>query len=276
MKVYLKTFVRGILICHGLIFLSLVIVCTYPEIPYADQAFERPFTYYEFDGVFVYYRTQDISTYRELLPKVFDMPDEPLVMAFVMDYYKMDRLTEPYQEVAVFLLAKYKQRTGWHCLTMPVTSDEARIGGIRYLGYPKIMGDIKFQREPSTYIGILMLNNKTIMTIKFDPKKGSEVSKSEEEWFDKLQGLTSFNLLNGKVYEPEFGRKTNLLKTSRLYPDKLIIKTGTANLTQDSEAAGESSERLGRIFSIKPSEIVLAYYLKNSSTMTFGSGKFAK
>jgi hypothetical protein len=265
MKVYLITFVRGILICHGLIFLSLVIGCAHMESRY---------TYHEFDGLFVYYRTQDISTYRELLPNIFDMPDKPLVMAFVMDYYKMDRATQPYKEVAVFLLAKYKQRTGWHCLTMPVTSDEARIGGIRYLGYPKIMGDIRFKREPSTYTGTLMLNDKTIMTIKFDPKKDNEVSKSEEEWFDKLPGLTSFNLLNGAVYEPEFGRKTDLLKTSRLYPDKLIVKTGIANLTQDAEAAGTYSDHLAKVFSIKPTEIVLAYYLKSSFTQTFGAGKF--
>jgi hypothetical protein len=265
MKVCLKTFARLIVISHVLIFLFLAT-------GYAQM--ERPFTYYEFDGVFVYYRTQDISTYRELLPKVFDMPDEPLVMAFVMDYYKMDRLTEPYQEVAVFLLAKYKQRMGWHCLTMPVTSDKARFGGVKYLGYPKIMGDIRFKREPSTYTGTLMLNNKTIMTIKFDPKKDNEVSASEEEWFDKLQGLTGFNLLNGEVYEPEFGPKTNLLKLSRLYPDKLIVNTGAANLTQDSEAAGAYSAHLARVFSIKPAEIVLAYYLKSSLTQTFGAGKY--
>src|SRR4030066_1135490 len=98
MKAYLKTFVRLILIGYGLIFLSLVIGCAYAERPYTNQATERPFTYYEYDGVFVYYRTQDISTYRELLPKVFDMPDEPMVKVFVMDYYKMDRATEPYKE----------------------------------------------------------------------------------------------------------------------------------------------------------------------------------
>ena len=270
MKVCLKTFARLIVISH--LFILLFLATGYAQM-------ERPFTYYEFDGVFVYYRTQDISTYRELLPKVFDMPDEPLVMAFVMDYYKMDRLTEPYQEVAVFLLAKYKQRMGWHCLTMPVTSEKARFGGVKLLGYPKIMGDIRFKREPSTYTGTLMLNDKTIMTIKFDPKKDNEVSASEEEWFDKLPKFTSFNLLNGKVYEPEFGEpefsmKANILKGSQMYPDKLVVKTGTANLTQDSEAAGAYSERLGRIFSIKPSEIVLAYYLKNSFTMTFGSGKY--
>jgi len=276
MRTYLKNSVRIMLIGTGLIILSLVIGCASLDKPNTNSTPEQPFTYYEFDGVCVYYKTQDISTYRELLPKIFDMPDEPLVMTFVMDYYKMDKATQPYKEVAVFLLAKYKQREGWHCVTMPVTSDEARIGGITFFGYPKIMGDIRFEHGESTYTGMLMLNNKTIMTVKFDPRKDNKVSRSEEEFFDKLSKLTDFNLLNGAVYEPEFGNKVNLLETSRLYPQYLTIKPGTANMTQDSNAAGAYSDNLGRIFSIKPSEIVLAYYLKNSSTMTFGSGKFVK
>jgi len=56
----------------------------------------------------------------------------------------------------------------------------------------------------------------------------------------------------------------------------LTVKTGTANLTQDSEAAGAHLAHLAKIFSIKPSEIVLAYYLKNSFRQTFGTGKFSQ
>jgi hypothetical protein len=256
----------------------LILFCGYSlaETGSGNAPFERPYTYHEFDGLFVYYKTQDIPAYRELLPKVFDMPDEPMVMVFVMDYYKMDRATEPYREAAVFFLAKYKQRAGWHCLTMPVTSDDARIKGIQFMGFPKIMGDVRFQREPSSYTGTLMLNNKTVMIIKFDPNKNNEVSKSEEEWFDKLPELTSFNLLNGEVYEPEFGSKTNILKAARSSPKMLVVKTGTANLTQDSQAAGTYSLHLARVFSIKPSEIVLAYYIKNSFPLTFGAGKYTE
>ncbi|HLZ18750.1 MAG TPA: acetoacetate decarboxylase family protein, partial [Smithellaceae bacterium] len=181
--------------------------------------------------------------------------------------------TQPYREAAVFLLAKYKQRTGWHCVVMPVTSDEARIGGIRYLGFPKIMGDVRLEREPASYTGSLTLNNKKVLTVQLSPR--DVVSPSEEGWFKRFQGLPNFNILNGKVYEPEFGGKANALDVSRLYPDKFIVRTGAAKLIQDAEAAGEHSARLAKIFSIKPADIVLAYYMKNSFQLNFGAGSFA-
>lgn len=270
MKAQTKAVVRAIVIGHVFIWVFLFMGCASLK-----QAFEMPFTYYEFDGVYVYYKTQDTATYRELLPSEFEMPEEPLVMTFVMDYYKMDKATEPYKEVVVFLLVKYQQRLGWHCVTMPVTTDAARIGGIKYLGFPKIMGDVQFQREPANYSGGLMLNNKTVMTVQFEPYKDHKATRSEKEFFNKKTKLASFNLLNGKVYEPEFGPRANALTVSRIFPNKLVVKIGTANLTQDSEAAGAYSERLGKIFSIKPSEIVMAYYLKNSFKMSFGAGSYA-
>jgi len=97
MKAQTKAVVRAIVIGHVFIWVFLFMGCASLK-----QAFEMPFTYYEFDGVYVYYKTQDTATYRELLPSEFGMPEEPLVMTFVMDYYKMDKATEPYKEVAVF------------------------------------------------------------------------------------------------------------------------------------------------------------------------------
>lgn len=263
MKKHFKTFLCWAFLEVGL--LSLTAGCVY---------LERPYTYHEFDGLFVYYKTQDVVAYRELLPTVFDMPSEPMVMVFVMDYYKMDRMTEPYREAAVFLMAKYGQKTGWHCVTMPVTSDDARVKGIQYLGFPKIMGDVRLKRESAFYTGTLTLADKTIMAIQLTPR--SQVSAAEEEWFDKFSGLPSFNLLNGKVYEPEFGGKVNILKASRFYPTWLTIQTGTVSFTVDSAAAGMYSDRLAKVFSFKPTEIVLAYYVKNSLPQTFGSGKFVE
>jgi hypothetical protein len=91
---------------------------------------EPRYTYHEFDGIVVFYKTQDLDAYKALLPAVFEMPAKPLVMAFVIDYYKMDKATQPYKEAAVYLLATYQGKPAWHCVTMPVTSDDARIGGI--------------------------------------------------------------------------------------------------------------------------------------------------
>ncbi len=261
----LKKVVHPLLLIFGCAYLLLTAGCVH---------LERPYTYHEFDGLFVFYKTQDTAAYRDLLPRIFDMPDEPLMMAFVMDYYKMDKRTTPYREVAVSLLAKYKGKTGWHCLTMPVTSDDARVKGIKYLGFPKIMGDIDLVREPSTYTGILKLNNQTVMTLELAAKERNDVSVSESQWFEKLRGLPNFNLLDGKVYEPDFGGKANLLEVSRIYPDRIIVRTGSARLLCDPQAAGAHSERLAKVFGLKPSEMVLAYYFKNTFPLSFGLGAF--
>ncbi len=232
---------------------------------------EPRYTYHEFDGIVVYYKTQDLATYRALLPPVFEMPDEPLVMAFVIDYYRMDEATPPYLEAAVYLLARYEGKPAWHCVTMPVTSDEARIGGIYYLGYPKIMGDVTLKRGRSAYTGQLNLNGKTVMTVTLEAE-GHIVTSEEKQWFRQLKAIPQLNILNGKVYQPRFGSgsgERTLLEIAEIYPDKFQLKVNNAKLFMDPVAAGGHSERLGRIFSIKPIEIVLAYYFKNKFVSNF-------
>jgi len=232
---------------------------------------EPPYTYHEFDGIVVFYKTQDLAAYRALLPEVFEMPDEPLVRAFVIDYYKMDKATPPYLEAAVYLLARYEGKPAWYCVTMPVTSDEARIGGIYYLGYPKIMGDVSLKRGRSTYTGQLNLQGKTVMTITLEAK-GHAVTNEEKQWFETLKAIPQLNILNGKVYEPRFGSgsgERTLLEIAEMYPDKFQLKVGDAKLFMGPISARWHSERQGRIFSIKPTEIVLAYYFKNKFILRF-------
>jgi hypothetical protein len=232
---------------------------------------EPRYTYHEFDGIVVFYKTQDLDAYKALLPAVFEMPAKPLVMAFVIDYYKMDKATQPYKEAAVYLLATYQGKPAWHCVTMPVTSDDARIGGIYYLGYPKIMGDVTFTRNAPSYRGQLNLNGKTVMTITLETK-AHIITTEEREWFKKLKAIPQLNILNGKVYEPRFGSGSGgrtLPEIAETYPDKFQLEVGRAELFMDPLAAGEYSARLGSIFGIRPQEIVLAYYFKNKFVSSF-------
>ena len=256
---------KVITVLLGLLIISMVTVCSSAL---EDMGIERPFTYHEFDGIHLFYKTNDIKTYRELLPDVFDMPDEPLVWVFVTDYYKMDKATEPYKEAALYLLSKYEGKKAWHCLTMPVTTEAARYGGVEYLGFPKIIGDISFERNEPGYKGILKLNNQTVMTLHHDTQ-GRAVTAQEEERFKEFAGIPSLNILKGSIYEVKFGGKANLLETSRAYPDKFIVKVGKADLSVDLKAAGAYSERMAKIYSITPSEHVLAYYLQNKFKLNF-------
>jgi len=266
MKSWINTFFLLSIFPVSLLIVSLLTGCDFQQS--AFQQNEGRYTYHEFDGVHVFYKTNNLAAYRELLPAVFDMPEEPLVWAFVTDYYKMDSATQPYLEAAIFLLAKYNGEKAWHCITMPVTSDEARLGGIYYLGFPKIMGEVTLKRSPSTISGTLLLKGRTIMTITYDTRD-SVVTGAEEEWFRKLTGIRSLNILNGQIFEPKFGSRVNLLETSRTYPDKCIVKVGTAKMTLDPKAAGLYSRQLAGVYSLKSSEIVLAYYLKNKFVLRF-------
>ncbi len=231
---------------------------------------EPRYTYHEFDGVMVFYETNDVTIYRALLPKVFEMPDELLVMTYIIDFYEMDKATQPYLEAAVFLLAKYAGKPAWHCVTMPVTSDEARLGGIYYLGYPKIMGDIQLRRGRSTYTGRLKLQGKTVMTIIHDAKD-HVVTNEERQWFERLKAIPQLNILNGEIYQPKFGSggERTPLELAEEFPEKFEVKVGKAELFLDPQAARGHSARLASIFSIKPTELILAYYFKNKFVLRF-------
>ena len=119
---------------------------------------EPRYTYHEFDMIFAFYKTASLETYRALIPEQFAMPKDPMVRVFVADYYKMDARTKPYREAAVHLLVDYKEKPAWHCVTMPVTSHMARLGGIYFLGFPKIMGDVTLKRSDNRFEGILKLD----------------------------------------------------------------------------------------------------------------------
>jgi len=228
--------------------------------------------YEEFDGVLVFYEPQDTTLYRELLPDVFDMPDNPLVEVFIIDYYKMAPWAiKPYLEAAVFLLAKYSGQEAWHCITMPVTTDSARLGGILYFGYPKVMGDISFQRNNISYTGALDAGDNTVMNISLNTK-GHTPTKDDKKWFQRLTGIPSLNILRGEVVNPLPGMEKqtqSLLELSEKYPDILEVKVGKPFLLFYPDAAKEYKDWKDKAFRIKPKKIVLSYYFKNKYGFSF-------
>ena len=239
-------------------------------------AWGQDFMYKEFDGIMLFYTPKDTAAYRELLPQVFDLPDQPLVEVFDIDYYKMAPWAlEPYREVAVFLLAKYKGEEIWHCITMPVTSDRARIGGIRGLGYPKVMAEIIFDRKPPVFSGSLKANGKTILEVSLDTKDQS-VTPKEKEWFKRLTGIPSLNFRNGKLLDPVPGARnarTNMLELSEKFPQTFTVQVGRATLTGHPEAAPRENDWRPKAFGIEVKEIVLAYYFQNKYGFSFGQPK---
>jgi len=241
-----------------------------------DPAYGQGNMYQEFDGIMLFYTPKDTTTYRELLPQVFDLPDQPLVEVFDIDYYKMAPWSlEPYREVAVFLLAKYKGEEIWHCITMPVTTDKARIGGITYLGYPKVLAEVNFARQSPVFSGNLKVDGKTILELTLDTKDRTATDK-EREWFKRLTGIPSLNFLKGKLIDPvpaARNAKINMLELSEKFPQTFKVQVGRATLTGYPEAAPKTNDWRPKAFDIEVKEIVLAYYFQNKYGFSFGRVK---
>jgi hypothetical protein len=257
-----------------LVLMVLVGILTFGSL--GGPGYSQDFMYKEFDGVMLFYIPKDMTTYRTLLPEVFDLPANPLVEVFVIDYYKMAPWSlEPYREVAVFLLAQYKGEESWHCITMPVTSDRARIGGIRNLGYPKVMADITFVRNSPIFLGNLSINGKSIMEISLDTKDRT-VTEKERDWFRRLIGVPSLNFRNGKLIDPvpaARNAKTSMLELSERMPQTFKVQVGRATLTGHPEAAPGNNDWKPKAFGIEVKEIVLAYYFQNKYGFSFGQPK---
>jgi len=229
--------------------------------------------YREFDGIMVFYQPADTVVYRELLPEVFELPAEPLVQVFVIDYYKMAPWSlEPYLEAAVFLLARYKGEEAWHCVTMPVTSEKARIGGVTRLGYPKVLAEVTLDRKTPVYTGALKADGKTILEVKLDAGAPAD-SRQVRTWFDRLTGIRSLNILNGQLVDPmprARESKVTMLDLSERYPDTFKIQPGQATLIRHPEAAPQGNGWRSKAFAIEVREIVLAYYFQNKYGFSFG------
>jgi hypothetical protein len=256
----------------GLICLVVILAVGLLERPGYGQGNE----YEEYDGVMLFYTPKDTTTYRELLPNVFDLPDQPLVEVFDIDYYKMASWSlEPYREIGVFLLAKYKGEEIWHCITMPVTSERARIGGIKNLGYPKVLAEVNFVRQSPVFSGNLKADGKTILELTLNTKDRT-VSDKEREWFRRLIGIPSLNFLNGKLIDPlpAFSNaKFNLLELSEKFPEICKVQVGKATIAGYPEATPKADDWRPRAFGIEVREIVLAYYFQNKYGFSVGRVK---
>lgn len=191
-------------------------------------AMEQRYTYYENDGIFIYYETEEEETYRELLPERFSMPEELLVYVFVSDFYKMDANTKPYKEAAIFILGENEGSEIWHCIFMPVTSHESRIAGILNLGLPKTMGDISITRSTNYFSANVLTEAGHTMELKLDTNE-YQLSHRESRSINSLSTLPKVNQLNGELIQMGRSSKRGVLQLSRFLGDRLVLKAGSGD-----------------------------------------------
>lgn len=235
----------------------------------SDNQQTKRYTYLENDGISVFYETQDRDTYRKLLPDIFDMPDQLTVYSFITDFYKMDARTQPYKEASIFLLAKYKGREGWHCVFMPVTSQESRIVGIRRLGLPKTMGDIEFSRNGPLYSANAMIEGRGSMSLNLDTQNYT-LSNEERRWVETLSILPKLSIRSGSVIKVGGMRRRSIIDTVNAFPDRMTLKGGKVKINHQPPAANGSEVHP---LNLVPSKILAAYYLHNTIPFRLGGKK---
>lgn len=225
------------------------------------------YTYIESDGVFMYYETEGRELYRELLPKEFEMPERLLVYVFVSDFYKMDAETTPYKETAMFLLGKYKGKDIWHCIYMPVTSEESMLAGKYRLGLPKTIGDINFLRSEPEYKATLIDQDNCQVSLSVNTDNHTFTTE-QKELLKQLSTMPKMNILNGEVIEMSGGRNSNIFDLAQKYPNGIILKSGEGSIAFDTSA--QKNNTSASPLNLKPIKILGTYYMLNKIPFRLG------
>jgi acetoacetate decarboxylase len=107
--------------------------------------------FYDAEMLLVLWETRP-EIVRRLLPPPLQPARQAVAMAFVA-HYPRTNFDVSYRESALFLRAEWQGEEGGYCLSMPVTNDIAMAGGREVFGFPKKIGDVRFQREGDTVSG---------------------------------------------------------------------------------------------------------------------------
>jgi len=151
-----------LLIVSGLLML-IISGCAWQQ-----KNIERKGVFHEFHGIYTMVEPTNLELYRALLPAPLEMPDQPVVSMFIVDYTEVYPWPmTPYQEGALFMRSKYKGQEGWYCKTMPVTKWFPNKAG-RALGFPKyVTKTITLAQEGSGWKGEVKDNGQIKIALEF-------------------------------------------------------------------------------------------------------------
>lgn len=187
----------------------------------APQA-ERPWAFLGTRRIMTTLAPADLELYRSLLPEQFDMPDQPLVVVTVADYYDVTLPLVPYREGYVLLQCKYQGRTGWYTYTMPVDDKIANDGG-RAIGFNKYVADkITLEEQDGIWTGRVVHGGRTVMEIVFTAT-GEPVTATGGG-----EEVSLFNLV-----PPGEGPKLNEVKSAASGEQTTVATSGSAIVKAD-------------------------------------------
>lgn len=210
----------------------------------SEEVFKRPsgppvkYIHLELEQIYAYFEVTNINEYKKLIPSIFSMPERPLCLVAVRDFYKMESGL-PYFKAMTNILVKYKKSKSekeilaWYCLEMPVTDERALWGGRLYWGEPKVLRKVTFERYENKYVGTSYARDGKTVALKLALEiKKTGLTPDEKSFLDFISAIPTLSIKDGKVFKwtPVGGGKAKIYELEKVYPNIWKIQFGHCSL----------------------------------------------
>jgi hypothetical protein len=227
-------------------FLLILMFSYYGCATESEEVFKRPSgpppasgVYLESDRIVAFFEVTNINEYKKLIPSIFSMPERPLCMVAVRDFYKMESGGIPYIKAMTDILVKYKESKSekeilaWYCLEMPVTSEWALWYGRTRWGERKVLRKVTFERYENKYVGTSYARDgKTVgLKLMLELKK-REFTPDVKSFLDFVSPIPTLSIKDDKVFKwPTVGGdKYKIYELEKIYPQIWNIKFGDCSI----------------------------------------------
>lgn len=231
------------------------LVRTKDEIKKRYKQYEKGYQLLDVKMVYAVYTTT-MEAVERLLPPPLEPADTLACKAFVAEYHRTNFIP-PYNEAAVFIPCQYQGETGSYCLSMPVTTDIAMIGGREVYGYPKkIAESISVTRKGNEVQGLCVRHGVPIIEIKGTVTDALEQSAGQGPDF----------LIKSILDEKGVGARKNPV----LVRQSNYSEFGKMEMGEGSVTFGES--KYDYVHEIPIDQVMMVMYMENG-TITMPPGK---
>jgi len=201
-----------------------------PNRPYVEHIF------LEQESITTFFEITNLDEYKKLIPSIFSIPEKPLCMVKINNFYKMES-APPYLEAIVSILVKFKRpQSGeeilaWHFLGLSVTSEEALWGRIG--GYPKVLRKVTFENHVNKYVGTSYARDGQTPTLKLTVElKKNRPTRDEKRFLDFISPIPGLTIKDGKAINRGVtgGGKYKIYELEKVAPQIWNIKFGDSTI----------------------------------------------
>jgi len=229
---------------RNIAFIAILMMILYGCATESEEVVKRPsgppvkYIHLELEEIYAYFEVANIQEYQKLVPSIFSMPEKPLCVVAVRDFYKMESGL-PYIKAMTDILVKYKKSKSekeilaWYCLEMPVTDERALWFGRLYWGEPKVLRKVTFERYENKYVGTSYARDGKTVALKLTLEiKKTGLTPDEKSFLDFISPIPTLSIKDGKVFEwgPIGGVKYKIYELEKIYPQIWKIKFGDCSL----------------------------------------------